>query len=373
LRRKRACQGIFARYTSPWRAEAGGGPGHVAIEAVDRRGPQPSRADDTGIGPALGSEEVMGRGALLAVGGGGLSALASLALLAGSPGGIFLAYLAPLPLLLVGLGLGANAAAQAAATGLLVVALFGGLPAGGVYGGMHALPSWLVVHQALQRSAPRAGASGDGWYPLGTILATLAGIGALIGVSTALAAGGNEGIEAAIRDLLVTVMAMAAPEIGEPQQAMLVASLAPVFVGFSVANWQLMIAVNAILAQSVLRRKGWAVRPKPRWSEISLPSWLSWALVAAAAIALVASGDLEYLARNLVIVLATPFFFAGLAVVHRQAARSPVRSLILVLFYFGLTLFFAAVATAVAGAGMINQWRQRADTAPPGTHIERQE
>ena len=108
---------------------------------------------------------MMGKTALLAVGGGGLSGAAIVAALAGSSLGVVLVYLAPLPLLLVGLGLGSSAFGFAAAAGLAVALALGGFTGAGLYGGMHVIPSWLIVQQALRPSA----SSPDGWRPIGLI------------------------------------------------------------------------------------------------------------------------------------------------------------------------------------------------------------
>ena len=133
----------------------------------------------------------MGKTALLAVGGGGLSGAAVLLALAGSPLGIMLVYLAPLPLLVVGLGFGSSAFGFAAAAGMAVALAFGGFTVAGLFGGMHVIPSWLIVQQALRPSA----SSPDGWRPIGLILATLALFVAFVVTTTAWAGRGDEGIE----------------------------------------------------------------------------------------------------------------------------------------------------------------------------------
>jgi hypothetical protein len=315
----------------------------------------------------------MGKHTLVAVGGGGLSGLAVLAILFGAPGGVFFAYIAPLPLLLLGLGLGSNAAAIAASAGLALVAIFGGVTMAGVYAGMHALPSWLVVHQALSRSSPVGPQSGgDGWYPIGTILASLAGIAALVATSTAIAGGGEAGIEGAVRDVLTMALHAAAPNLPDADRDTLTQSLAALFIGFSAVTWQLMIVVNAVIAQVLLARQDRAIRPTPTWSNIRLPDWLSWLIVTCAAVALVGSGDVAYLARNLVVCLAAPFFFVGLSVVHGLAARTGARGLFLVVFYLGLGLFFIIVGTLVVALGMITEWtgRRPGNAGPPRSNME---
>ncbi len=298
----------------------------------------------------------MGKNTLLAVGGGGLSAAASLMALLGSPFGVVAAYVAPLPILLVGLALGSNAAGIAASAGLVVVAVVAGGVAAGVYSGMHALPSWLVVHQALLRRPVTAAGAGDGWYPIGLLVAVMTLLGAFVSSSTAVAGGDGDGIEAAITSILEGVMEIAAPGFDVEQRQMLVGSLAPVFVGFSALTWLAMILLNAVAAQTILTRRGVAIRPTPKWSALSLPDWLGWVLAAVAAIGLLASGDAGYLARNAALVLSAPYFLLGLAIVHGMAHRGRSPGLVLVLFYMLLGVFFALAAAVVALIGMISAW-----------------
>jgi hypothetical protein len=298
----------------------------------------------------------MGKNTILAVGGGGLSAAASLMALLGSPLGVVAAYVAPLPILLVGLAFGSNAAGIAASAGLVVVAAVGGGVAAGVYSGMHALPSWLVVHQALLRRSLSPGGAGDGWYPIGLLVAVMALLGAFVSSSTALAGGDGDGIEAAITSILEGVMEVAAPGLDASQQQMLVGSLAPVFVGFSALTWLAMILLNAVAAQAILARRGMAIRPTPKWSALSLPDWFGWVLAAVAAIGLLASGDAAYLARNAALVLSAPYFLVGLAVVHGMAHRGRSPGMLLVVFYLLLGVFFALAAAVVALIGMISAW-----------------
>ena len=292
---------------------------------------------------------------VIAFGGGGLSAAATVAALLGVSGGVVFAYLAPLPLLLVGLGLGSGAAAIATATGVLTVAVFGGVPAAGVYGGMHAFPSWLIVHQVLMHQ-PGGGVVTGTVRSVGTILCRLAVLGAGIAVVAALASRGEGGIEESVRTLLKAVASMAAPELSEPERDTFVGYLAPLFIGMSGFTWLLMLVVNGALAQGVLARRGWNLRPTPNWSALTLPQWMSWPLVGTAVVALVSSGDLEYLAHNLVLIFAAPYFFLGLAVVHSLAQRVRRQGLVLGAFYVSLGLFFTFAGVAVAGLGVIEQW-----------------
>jgi len=290
---------------------------------------------------------------VIALGGGGLSAAASVAALFGTSGGVVFAYLAPLPLLLVGLGLGSGATAIATAAGILAVAVFGGVPAAGVYGGMHAFPSWLIVHQMLMQKPASGGAASRS---IGSVLCWLAVIGGVIATVTAVMGRGEAGIEGSVRDLLAGAASVAAPNLADVDRETFVGYLAPLFIGASGVTWLLMLVVNAVLAQSVLARRGWNLVPTPKWSALTLPEWMTWPLVGTAVVALVSSGDMEYLAHNLVLIFAAPYFFLGLAVVHSLARLTPRRGFVLTAFYVTLGLFLAFAGAAVVGLGVIEQW-----------------
>lgn len=290
---------------------------------------------------------------VIAFGGGGLSAAASVAALFGTSGGVVFAYLAPLPLLLVGLGLGSGATAIATTTGVLMVAIFGGIPAAGVYGGMHAFPSWLIVHQVLLQK-PTGGALPS--RSVGSVLCMLAVVGGVIALVTAVVGRGEAGIEGSVRDLLAGVASMAAPDLADADREIFVGYLAPLFIGASGITWMLMLVVNGVLAQSFLARRGWNLRPTPKWSELTLPDWMSWPLIATAVVALVSSGDVGYMAHNLVLIFAAPYFFLGLAVVHSLARLAPWQGFMLAAFYVTLGLFLAFAGAAVVGLGVIEQW-----------------
>lgn len=297
----------------------------------------------------------MGTGTLIAIGGGTLSAAMSTAALSGSLAGAALAYFTPLPLLMAGLALGLTSAMVAGVAGVIIVGIFGGALAAVLYGGIHVVPSWLVVRHALLQGPAASAGQGDG-QRLGSILGRLAALSGAAVAVTLLFAGAGEGAEESVRGFLDTTLTVAMPHLGEDDRNTLVATIAPFFVGGCGATWQIMIVVNAVLAQSLLSSRGRNLRPSPRWSAIQLPDWVAWPLVAAAAVALVAPGDLQFVARNLVLVFAVPYFILGLAVVHSLARRTAAKGMFLASFYIMLALFFIGAAVAVAGLGVIEHW-----------------
>ncbi len=301
---------------------------------------------------------------LIAIGGGGLSAVASLAGQFGLPGAILVACLAPLPLLAVGLAFGPKAAAIAAGVGILLSLAVAGVAAASVYAGLHALPSALIVDRALAGDrSDRA----DGARAAGVALASLAVFAALVAGSFALIGRGEAGVEVAVRGFLDGGLATTMSGLPADARQRFIETAAPMFVGLSGVSWQLLIVGNALLAQRIVSGRGQALRQTPAWATLSLPDWLAWPLVGAAAISLVTSGDAQYLARNVAMVLATPYFFLGLTVVHALARRSAAKPLLLAGFYVILVVFTLVAGAIVAGLGMIEQWvglRERIIASP---------
>ena len=101
-------------------------------------------------------------------------------------------------------------------------------------------------------------------------------------------------------------------------------------------------------------------RPTPKLSEVELPGWLWPAIALAALLALLGDG-LGFLGRSLLIVLAVPYVFLGLAVIHALARRFSHRRLALGVFY-GAMMLLGWPILAVLLLGFIEDWahvRQR--------------
>lgn len=286
--------------------------------------------------------------------GGGASAVLSIAFATGSPSMIVLANLAPLPLFLVGLGYGAKAGFMAVAIGLALSAGMGGLLAAGMYGLVHALPSGLAFRQALLHRADSRGQVS--WYPLGGVLCWLAAFaGALLVVAAVASHGHGESFRDAVSSYLEMVFRVVWPVLAESDRAQILAELVPFFPGTAAVMWIAVIAGNGLLAMAILVRSGRNLRPAPTGRDMVLPDWVSWLMVGAAAMALLGPGDLEYIGRNLVMIMAVPFFVLGTAVVHVLSRRVRARQPLLVMFY--MVVFMSVWArVAVVGLGLIEQW-----------------
>jgi hypothetical protein len=90
-------------------------------------------------------------------------------------------------------------------------------------------------------------------------------------------------------------------------------------------------------------------------ANLVLPDWMSWFIVAAASVALLGQGELEFFGRNLALILAVPFFFLGLAVVHNLACHVVFPRILLTAFYMAL-LLSGWIAMMVIATGIAEQW-----------------
>lgn len=125
------------------------------------------------------------------------------------------------------------------------------------------------------------------------------------------------------------------------------------------ALWLTVIwTANAAIAQSLLARKGLALLPSPRWQAVRLPFWYALLPAAGAGIWLVNRGDPLLLPALLILLL--PFFFQGLAGVHRRVARLQGRRMVLAGFYVLMVIFLQLMAPAVVALGLYDQWARRA-------------
>ncbi|MDX9859977.1 MAG: DUF2232 domain-containing protein [Rhodospirillales bacterium] len=286
--------------------------------------------------------------------GGVASAILSIAFATGKPSMIVLANLAPLPLFLVGLGYGVKAGFLALGIGLVLSAGLGGLMAAGMYGLVHALPSGLAIRQTLVRQTDAKGQVS--WYPLGGVLCWLTAFAGVLLVAVALVSHGNgESLSQSVSAYLEMVFRVVWPVLAETERNQLLADMVPFFPGAAAAMWLAVLVGNGMLALAILTRSGRSLRPAPNGRDVALPDWISWLMVAAAALALLGSGDVEYIGRNLAMIMAVPFFVLGTAVIHGLARRVHARQPLLVVFY--VVLFMSVWARmAVVGLGLIEQW-----------------
>ena len=296
----------------------------------------------------------MSRALALAVGGGAISALLTLSAFA-VPGGILFAQLSQLPLFLVGFGVGLVPGAIACGAGTVVLALAVPIHAAGPYVLSSALPVAVLIGTLLQ--SRRAANGTVEWYPTGYALSWLAVLGAAYVVVAALfLAGAEGGIEGAGSRWILGVLKVVMPQLPPADMQALSTGMAPRLPAAVIASGMFLLIVNATLAQALLVRLGRNIRSSTRLTDLELPGWLAPGLAVAAATSLI-SGQVGMVGQNLALILAIPFLFLGLAVIHALAQRWQGRGLILILLYL-LLIFLGWPAILVAGIGFAEQWAQ---------------
>jgi len=299
----------------------------------------------------------MQRQLFIALGGGFASALLLVGSLTGA-GGLLLANFAPLPLLLAGFSMGARSVVMAGAAACVALLFFGGIETAAFYAGTTAIPAWVIVYHALSHRFTASGATD--WYSIGEIVCRLTALIAVFVIAVSLAVSGVQGgIENSISNFVETmitqIVQMMALDLNNEGVELLADRMTMMFPAVTTLSWLIMMIVNAVLAQALLVKWGKPLRPSPHYRSIEVPEWAYWAIVGAAAAKLLSSGDVEYVAQNLVVILGAPFFLVGLAVAHSLAHRLKMPGLGLGLLYASFMILTWA-PVAVAAVGFAEHW-----------------
>ena len=310
----------------------------------------------------------MPKGLGLAAAAGLTSGLVTLSVISGGSLGMLLAYVTPLPLMLVGLAFGFGPCLVSLAAGALVLAVasWTAVPA---FLAIGAIPAVLVSAVALKGRRTADGTIE--WSKPGPMLLILA-LGAVVmmalGVLGLLAEG--KGIEGWLREQAAPIVEQAFPAAPDDLKSAisgLMAAILPAMVGLA---WLAMTLVNGLFAQWAVTRAGRALRPTPDYADLRLPLWLAPAAGLVAAASLV-GGDIGYVARNAAILLMAPYLVTGLMDVHAVLRSKPMATLWLAVFY---GVFFALAgwaAIAVTAWGVVRQWN-RSRRADPVLDQERE-
>ena len=286
----------------------------------------------------------LSRDNLVALGGGVLSGAFYLSVLSGIPDALVLAYLAQFPLILVGLGMGVLASVLAGLAAVVFITSIGGVFDAMSFALFGVAPSILLTKLALlarphdsQESKTGASEGDFEWYPPGATIMWLTGFGVLIFIATLIVASGHdEGLEAMIREELTLTMGRFLPGYDENLRQSAIETVMPFFPSAFFVFWLVMMVVNAALAQWALVRWNRNLRPTPDITQLELPNILPMAIAAMGITTILGEGGTAYAARNLVVILSTPYFFLGLGVVHVLIRRMASSVLPLVLFYIFL-------------------------------------
>ena len=292
------------------------------------------------------------RSTAFAVAGGLAAALLFVSLAKGNVGGVILMGMTPLPLFLVGLSLGMAPAAIASMVGTAVILAVDTLY-GTVFVADFALPVMIVVPLALWR---RRGETK--WPSASRLVLGLTALAAIVFLVSQLSLlgqpGGMEGSLRAVIGTLSKELRNQDPQVGEQAEQML-QSAVRWLPGLGATAWMGLIVANGALAQGALAGFGWARRPAPAIAAIAVPWLVLVPLAAAIAAAVLGRGEIAFAGSNLSVVLAMPFLFQGLGVIHALAARSSKRAWLLAGVYIAVLIFGWPIPLIVA-LGVIEQW-----------------
>lgn len=284
--------------------------------------------------------------------GGISSAALSLLHLFPIPGLLLLSYLAPLPLFLIGLGVGLRPlyGATLIAT-ILTLALEGPVLSAEFLISASLGPVLLSNRALLHRTNSKGKTS---WYPGSLLLRDLTLASALmmvVGVVAYYYFTQTTDIHTLIKNLLETFDPQNHIKNGEQ----LLLSLFPLLPGFFAFSWAVMTIINGTLAQGLLVRFGFNLRPSPKLSELIAPKSFLIALSLSLIFSFIGLDTLQSLGRNACFVLILPYFLIGLGLVHQWINKLAYASLILAVFYLSLFLLFWP-AIGVVLLGILKPW-----------------
>ena len=193
------------------------------------------------------------------------------------------------------------------------------------------------------------------WRPLGTVLAYLIGLGAVLLCCIGFWAEQHSSFEALVVSNLGQALNSLAPGLPDQIYNATLNSISPLFPGMAISSWIIMNIVNAILAQWCLVRANSNLRPTPKYSDIKVPEWSSIAFVVMCALTLIASSNWGYTFTNVALILAIPFFLLGLAVAHKFLERARFSGFLTAAFYMSL-MISGWTSLIITFIGAIEQW-----------------
>lgn len=293
----------------------------------------------------------MQRDTLIAIGSGLGSAILFLLVLSGHPVALLLSYFGHLPLLLTGLWQGPKRLLVAAIAACSALVLMGGLLPFTIFMVVFAGPAMLLTRMALVIRKDEQG--NPAFIPSGIIVSAMAVMIATVMVIITGSVMAVEGLD--IQEFISQFLRQMYSEMGvpmTPEVQGLIGMFQTYFPAIAAVSWLLMLFANTAIAQAILVRAGKNLRPTPDMASFALPGWSLFAFALAGFTVGFADGSLAYVARNVAVVLAVPFLFQGLALVHGQAARWPQKRVILTVFYI-VAVLSSWSFIAITGLGIV--------------------
>jgi len=320
---------------------------------------------------------------IIAIGAGCAAALLFAVSSQTSPLAMALAYLAPLPIMIVSLGWGLDGGALAGAVSVLALALLAGLPTGLLFAASIASPAWLLaVFSAtpVARYFSRRPAGAPPYPSVGAVV----GLASFIGMALALAAlvaviAYYGGYSEAAKQIGASLATIARSAFEDEAQGAVAAEFANSLVRLApaaiAASTLLMLCVNLYAAARSTQMSHSLTRP---WPDIPTALHLPWpfaiALMASAAAAYAVPAPASQYALIVVGGLGGAFVLQGLAVAHALSRGLKLRTVMLIALYACCLLRAKYTIPVVAALGVADAFvrlRSRAAFVPapkPTTH-----
>jgi hypothetical protein len=291
----------------------------------------------------------------IGLGAGLVSALLFAVMITGSPLGMMLSYVAPLPVLIAALGWNHRSGLVAVVTGAAAVALVLRPSTGLAFAIGSGLPAWWIAYLALlgrpaatpDPARPGAGPATE-WYPLGRLLFWIAVTAATVIVIGTVAIG--RGDPEALRSVLsgaVEAFLRAGERLGADNPlpsvagmdgARFVSLIVALVPAIAASVFCLFFTVNPWLAAKAVAVSGRLPRPWPYLPSTRMPL-TAVALLAGGVLAAFAPGFVGVAGTALVGALAMAFALQGLALLHHLTQGRSGRTGLLIGTYL-LTIFF---------------------------------
>ena len=280
----------------------------------------------------------------------------------GSPLGIVLLYLAPLPLLIVGIGWHHLVALLALAVGALATTAFLRPAAGLAFAMGPALPAWWLSYLVLLlRPVRRGEAEPVEWLPIGHLLFWSGACGAIVALVSSIAIGGGDYAEfrgtlsRLVESFLRLQMGLRRdaplPDVAGWSGAEFVGALVAVAPAVLALGMTLVLAANVWSASRVVAISGRLARPWPDIPSIRLPV-AALTLLGAGALLAILPGFAGVAGAAILGAGTLAFALQGLALLHDVSRGRHGRGLLLASAYVLALLFAQAVVPLLALIGI---------------------
>lgn len=317
------------------------------------------------------------------IGAGLVSALLIAVLGQGTALALLLFLLAPVPILIASLGWNHRAGLVAAAVGGLAIAVFSGPQEGFGFVLGTAMPAWWLGYLAL---LGRTDANGVvEWYPLGRLLAWIAGTAALTLLAASLVSTGSyerfqqnsrEIAELFLRAQTGTPRGAPIPNIGDVPASVMIERFANAAPIFAAQGFALILTFYIWVGAKIVSVSGRLPRPWPSIPEAAMPRIVLGVLAASVLLANL-TGFVSVFGLALSGALTIAFALQGLCAIHDLSRGRAGRMAILVVTYLlvfmsqGLVLvplfLFGIADTALGLRGRVRARSAPGPGGPPST------